>query len=111
MWHGPQRPLVPTGAGGTCSRRAEADVAAAALQGQLGEELSALHRFFYHVFAGAGQDDHASFPLSNMNYLDFQGIFLIHRRLFLSTERRRPREGEREFPKLFVGSARVGRLL
>lgn len=29
-----------------------------------------------------------------MNYLDFQGIFLIHKKLFLSTEKRRPLEGE-----------------
>lgn len=54
------------------------------------------------------QDDRASFLLSTMNYLDFQGIFLIHKRLFLSTERKRPREGEAGFPELSGGDASVG---
>lgn len=58
-------------------------------------ELPGLHGFFYHVFAAKGNGGCASFLLASMNYLDFQGIFLIHKRLFLSTERRRPQEGQR----------------
>lgn len=67
---------------------------AAAAVGTARENRLSLHRVFYHVFAGEGQGDCASFLLSHMNYLDFQGIFLINKRLFLSTERKRqPREG------------------
>lgn len=59
------------------------------------EEPPVLHGFFYHVFAAKEHGGYASFLLASMNYLDFQGIFLIHKRLFLSTERRRPQEGQR----------------
>lgn len=72
--------------------RAEPGLAAAVVAW---EEPPVLHGFFYHGFAAKGHGGYTSFLLASMNYLDFQGIFLIHKRLFLSTERRRPQEGER----------------
>lgn len=68
------------------SHRAGPDVAGAAWQGSWGE-LSVLRGCFYPVFAGEGQDDCARFLLSDMNYLDFRGVFLINKSLFLSSER------------------------
>ena len=48
-----------------------------------------------------------------MNYLDFQGIFLINKKaIFKYQEKEAASRGIMwEFPKLFVGSARVGHLL
>lgn len=69
-----------------------AGAAAGAAVGTVGR-AAVLPRFFYHVFAAEGPDDRASFLLSNMKHLDFQGVFLINKRLFLSTERRRPGRG------------------
>lgn len=81
--------------------------------GRAGDSRLSLHRVFYHVFAGEGQGDCASFLLSNMNYLDFQGIFLINKKaIFKYREKEAASRGIMwEFPKLFVGSARVGHLL
>lgn len=89
----PRRLLVPTEAEQKSGHRLEQQCGGGRRGDRRGEP-SVLHGFLYHVFAGEGQDDCASFLLSNMNYLDFQGIFLIHKKLFLSTERRRPLEGE-----------------
>lgn len=70
-------------AGTVCAARAagpHAEPAGAAV-GTAGR-ASVLPRSFYHVFAAEGQDDRASFLLSNMKYLAFRGIFLIIKRLF-----------------------------
>lgn len=75
------------------------------------EEPPVLHGFFYHVFAAKGHGGYASFLLASMNYLDFQGIFLIHKKAIFKYREKATRGTTLwDFAKLFVGSAR-GRAL
>lgn len=62
-------------------------------QGSLGRAACPSRVFLTMFSLQKGHGGCARFLLASMNYLDFQGIFLIHKRLFLSTERGRPPEG------------------
>lgn len=78
----PRRLLVPAGQKGGPATGAEPNVAGAAVQGQPGDGWENLRpsQVFLPCFCWRRTGDCASFLLSDMNYLDFQGIFLINKK-------------------------------